>query len=91
MKSLPRILLVALALATSACRQPLAIQGEGDIIELNRGERGCALEEFRAGWSRCAVNEVNDTESLVYRALYRQRLPACAGRQCERYQQYPGQ
>ena len=24
-------------------------------------------------------------------ALYRQRLPACAGRQCERYQQYPGQ
>ena len=71
MKSLPRILLVALALATSACRQPLAIQGEGDIIELNRGERGCALEEFRAGWSRCAVNEVNDTESLIYRALPR--------------------
>ena len=24
-------------------------------------------------------------------ALYRQRLPACAGRQCERHQQYPGQ
>jgi len=71
MKSMPRILVLTLALATSACRQPLAIEGEGDIIELNRGERGCALEEFRAGWSRCAVNEVSDSESLRYRALPR--------------------
>lgn len=71
MRTLPRILVLALALATGACRQPLAIEGEGDIIELNRGERGCALEEFRAGWSRCLVNEVTDSESLRYRALPR--------------------
>ena len=71
MKTLPRVLLLLVALSASACRQPLAIQGEGDIIELNRGERGCALEEYQAGWSRCTDNEVNDSESLHYRALPR--------------------
>ena len=71
MKTLPRVLLLLVALSASACRQPLAIQGEGDIIELNRSERGCALEEYQAGWSRCTDNEVNDSESLHYRALPR--------------------
>ena len=55
----------------SACKQPLAIEGEGDIVELNQGVRGCSLEEFRAGWSRCRENEVLDSESLVYRGLPR--------------------
>ncbi|MEM8562858.1 MAG: hypothetical protein AAGF57_11520 [Pseudomonadota bacterium] len=58
-------------LMMSACRHPLAIQGEGDIIELNRGERGCALEEFRANLARCTDNEVSATESVRYRALPR--------------------
>ena len=57
--------------ALSACRHPLAIEGEGDIVELNFGIRGCSLEEFRAGWSRCADNDVTDTESVVYRGLPR--------------------
>ena len=65
------LLLVTCAVALSACKQPLAIEGNGDIIELTRGERGCALEEFRAGWARCTDNEVLGTESLRYRALPR--------------------
>lgn len=63
--------ILALGAAVVACRQPLAIQGNGDIVELNQGVRGCALEEFQAGWPRCADNEVVDSESLLYRALPR--------------------
>jgi hypothetical protein len=55
----------------SACRHPLAIDGEGDIVETRFGVRGCSLEEFRAGWSRCTDNNVTDTESVVYRGLPR--------------------
>jgi hypothetical protein len=65
------LLLFTCVIALGACKQPLAIQGEGDIVELNRGERGCALEEFRAGWTRCSSNDVFDSESLRYRALPR--------------------
>ena len=63
--------LLALASVLAACKQPLAIQGEGDIVELKRGVRGCALEEFRAGWPRCTENTVSGSESLLYRALPR--------------------
>jgi hypothetical protein len=67
-----RLLLIFICLAVlGACKQPLAIVGEGDIVELKRGERGCALEEFRAGWTRCTDNEILGSESLVYRALPR--------------------
>ena len=66
------LMLMTCVMVLSACKQPLAIQGEGDIVELNRGERGCALEEFRAGWPRCTDNDVFDSESLRYRALPRQ-------------------
>ncbi|MBP6683320.1 MAG: amine oxidase, partial [Halioglobus sp.] len=65
------LLLFTCIIVLGACKQPLAIQGEGDIVELNRGERGCALEEFRAGWTRCSSNDVFDSESLRYRALPR--------------------
>ncbi|MDH4039082.1 MAG: hypothetical protein OEW92_03540 [Gammaproteobacteria bacterium] len=65
------LLLFICATALTACKQPLAIEGSGDIVELNRGERGCALEEFRAGWARCTDNDVLGSESLRYRALPR--------------------
>lgn len=65
------IIVLAGALALAACKQPLVIEGEGDIIELNQGVRGCALEEFQAGWPRCADNDITDNESLWYRALPR--------------------
>jgi hypothetical protein len=65
------IFLLAGIVALAACKQPLVIDGEGDIIELNQGIRGCALEEFQAGWPRCTDNDVVDDESLRYRALPR--------------------
>jgi hypothetical protein len=71
MNSLRILLVLCCALIVTACRQPLVIEGEGDIIELNQGERGCALEEFRAGWARCTDNEIVNSESLMYRALPR--------------------
>jgi len=50
------ILLSLLLLA--ACKHPLAIDGEGDIVERLEGERGCTLEEFQAASPRCTDNEV---------------------------------
>ncbi|MEE4147040.1 MAG: hypothetical protein V2I26_19700 [Halieaceae bacterium] len=71
MRILRLLLIISCLAALAACKQPLAIEGEGDIVELKRGERGCALEEFRAGWTRCTENEILGSESLVYRALPR--------------------
>lgn len=71
MYKLRLLLIISCLAALAACKQPLAIRGEGDIVELKRGERGCALEEFRAGWTRCTDNEILGSESLVYRALPR--------------------
>ncbi len=61
----------AAVLLLGACRHPLEIQGQGDIIETASGIRGCALEEFQAGIGRCANNAVDGNEDLVYRALPR--------------------
>jgi hypothetical protein len=38
---------------TAGCSHPLAIQGRGDIVELNEQVRGCTYEEFQAGAERC--------------------------------------
>lgn len=62
---------ILLGLLLAACRHPLAIQGQGDIIELNFGTRGCALEEFQADWVRCTDNDVSNDEAVRYRALPR--------------------
>lgn len=48
-----------------ACKHPLAIEGEGDIIERLAGLRGCSLEEFQAGSSRCAENDVVEENYIV--------------------------
>ena len=61
----------AAVLLLGACKHPLEIQGQGDIIETASGIRGCALEEFQAGIGRCANNAVDGNEDLVYRALPR--------------------
>jgi hypothetical protein len=65
-----RILLTfTLLLLLQACRHPLAIEGEGDIIERLIGHRGCMLEEFQAGSPRCAENDAIDEDYIVsYRA-----------------------
>jgi len=57
--------------ALAACKHPLSIEGEGDIIELESGARGCSLDEFQADLSNCTDNEVSDDETVIYRALPR--------------------
>lgn len=56
--------LLGLLLCLGACKHPLAILGEGDITEQINGARGCTLEQFQAGDSRCE-NEVVDSSYEV--------------------------
>lgn len=94
MKKTRLLLVISCMAALAACKEPLAIEGEGDIVEIKRGERGCALEEFRAGWTRCTDNEILGTETVVYRALPRPGWtfsnwegpcdPAYKGKDCRR-------
>ncbi|MEP1593296.1 MAG: hypothetical protein ABJK20_01930 [Halieaceae bacterium] len=56
----------------TACKQPLVIFGEGDIVERLAGIRGCSLEEFQANSLRCAENEVIAEDYIVsYEAIPR--------------------
>tara|TARA_R110001592_G_scaffold363396_2_gene687631 strand:+ start:48718 stop:50022 length:1305 start_codon:yes stop_codon:yes gene_type:complete len=71
MNTLRITLVFLLGLLLAACRHPLVIRGQGDIIELNSGTRGCALEEFQADWARCTDNEVTNDEAARYSALPR--------------------
>ncbi len=52
-------LVVLLSLIT-ACKHPLAVQGEGDIVERLEGVRGCTFEQSQAGHSSCTENAVVD-------------------------------
>ena len=52
-------------LLLQACKHPLAIEGEGDIIERLAGLRGCSLEEFQANSIRCTENEVVGEDYIV--------------------------
>ncbi len=63
--------LVFILLALQACKHPLAIQGEGDIVELNETGRGCTLEQFQAGATACTENEVSGDYLVNYRAVPR--------------------
>ncbi|MEP5765031.1 MAG: family 16 glycosylhydrolase [Halieaceae bacterium] len=61
-----KILLVILSLVLlQACKHPLEIEGEGDIVERLSGERGCTLEEFRAQSPRCTENDITDEDYIV--------------------------
>jgi N-acetylneuraminic acid mutarotase len=59
------LVLFSILLLLQACKHPLAIEGEGDIIERLAGHRGCTLEEFQANSARCTENEVVDEDYLV--------------------------
>jgi hypothetical protein len=65
------LLILALASLLAACKHPLEIEGQGDIIERNNGIRGCALEEYVAGISRCTNNQILQDETAIYQALPR--------------------
>lgn len=54
-----------------ACKHPLAIEGEGDIVERLSGERGCSLVEFQTKSERC-------TDNLVFGEPYRVRYEGVA-------------
>ena len=55
-----------------ACKHPLAIEGEGDIVERLAGVRGCTLEEFQASSPRCVDNEALEEDYIVsYQAVAR--------------------
>jgi hypothetical protein len=68
MKKLHWLVLIANMAAMQACKHPLAIQGQGDIVELNGTGRGCTLEQFEAGNSKCAENEVTGEYNVNYKA-----------------------
>lgn len=63
-------LLFAFALVT-ACKHPLAIDGEGDIVDANGSSFGCTLEQFNAGDLACAENDVQGDYFVNYRAVPR--------------------
>ena len=63
---------ISVALLLQACKHPLAIEGEGDIVERLVGHRGCPLEEFQASSPRCTENEVAGEDYIVsYEAIPR--------------------
>ena len=63
------VLLLLLSLA--ACRHPLVIEGEGDIMEVSGSGRGCTLEQFQGGHHACTHNEVEGPYSANYTAVPR--------------------
>ena len=63
---------IAVLLLLHSCKHPLAIEGEGDIVERLVGQRGCTLEEFQANSPRCTENDVVDEDYIVsYEAVPR--------------------
>jgi hypothetical protein len=64
--------LVILAVLLTACKHPLSIFGQGDIVERLAGTRGCTLEDFQAGSQRCTDNEaVAEDYTVSYEAIPR--------------------
>jgi len=63
------ILLTSVSL--HGCKHPLAIVGEGDIVDIGNSGRGCTLEQFRAGDSACTENEVSGDYFVNYKAVPR--------------------
>ncbi len=63
-------LLITLAgiLLLQACKHPLAIVGEGDIVDANNTGRGCTLEQFQAQDTACTENEVAGNYFVNYKA-----------------------
>jgi List-Bact-rpt repeat protein len=66
-----RFTLLILSLALSACKHPLEIVGEGDIVSAS-GTRDCLLEEYQANAPNCIENTVvNDAFTETYTAIPR--------------------
>ncbi len=62
-----RVLASALfTIALGACKHPLEIVGEGDIIDVNGTVYGCTLAQFSASDPACSENEVEGDYSVEY-------------------------
>jgi hypothetical protein len=59
------ILSLSLLLLIAACKHPLAVQGEGDIVEVRNGIRGCTFEESQSSDPRCTENAVVNQDYAV--------------------------
>jgi YD repeat-containing protein len=64
--TIANILLAMIAL--QACKHPLAIEGEGDIVDANNSGHGCTLEQFQAQDTACTENEVSGDYFVNYKA-----------------------
>ncbi len=56
------------AVALQGCKHPLAIVGEGDIVDANNSGYGCTLEQFQAQDTACTENEVSGDYFVNYKA-----------------------
>ena len=65
------IIFLGCMVALTACKHPLAIVGEGDIVDVNSSGHGCTLEQFRAQDTACTENEVNGNYFVNYKAVPR--------------------
>lgn len=66
--SISRASVLLVIFALQACKHPLAIEGEGDIVDLNGSGHGCTLEQFQAQDGACKRNEVKGEYIVTYRA-----------------------
>lgn len=77
-----RIVLLGIALVMlNACRHPIEIWGEGDILSAT-GDRDCLLEDFQAGLANCVENDVTGDYEETYTGVPR------AGYQFRRWANY---
>ncbi len=84
-------LLICSVLVLGACKHPLVIIGEGDIVDVNGGGFGCTLEQFQAGSTACSVNAVAGDYSVRYQAVPRPgwRFVRWEGVPCAYYSESP--
>lgn len=59
---------VLMVIALQACKHPLAIEGEGDIVDAGNSGHGCTLEQFQAKHPACTENEISGDYFVNYKA-----------------------
>ncbi|MFT5483724.1 MAG: CubicO group peptidase (beta-lactamase class C family) [Halieaceae bacterium] len=60
---------VAILVLLQACKHPLIIVGEGDIVDLNGSVHGCTLVQFQAGDTACTENTATGDYFVNYQAV----------------------
>jgi hypothetical protein len=60
------LFLLLLPVLLAACKHPLIVIGNGDIVDLNSSGHGCTLEQFQASDPACTENEVVGDYAVNY-------------------------